>query len=103
MPSKNTKSKRPVVRRTSPPSCSVSRWPEVWKFIASCVDYYADMIEINVKSERREMTPDERWTHGLARGNAKSLLDETQKPNLGLTGHGTLCRVRSSPLLDSPN
>jgi len=39
------------------------------------------MIEINVKSERREMTPDERWAHGLARGNAKSLLDETQKPN----------------------
>jgi hypothetical protein len=48
------------------------------------------MIEINVKSERREMTPDERWAHGLARGNAKSLLDETQKPNPNFQAGGTL-------------
>ena len=100
MPSKNPKSKRPVVRRTSPPSCSVSRWPEVWKFIASCVDYYADMIEINVKSERREMTPDERWAHGLARGNAKSLLDETQKPNP--TGQGLRSNTLD-PVVGGPN
>ena len=83
MPSKKPKSKRPVVRRTFPPCCSISRWPVVWKFIASCVDYYADMIEIRVKFERREMTADERWAHGLARGNAKALLDESQKSNPG--------------------
>lgn len=84
MPSKKTKSKRPAVRRTSPTRCSVSRLPIVWKFIASCVDYYADMIEITVKSERRVMTANEIWAHELARGNAKTLLDETQKPNTAI-------------------
>jgi hypothetical protein len=43
------------------------------------------MIEITVKSERREMTDAERWAHGLAHGNAKSLLDETQKPNVRIS------------------
>ena len=41
MPSKKTKSKRPVVRRTSPTTCSVSLSPDVMKFAASCIEAWA--------------------------------------------------------------
>lgn len=81
MPSNKTKSKRPVVRRTSPTSCSVSYHPVMWKFIASCVAYFADMKEIGARFEGRKLTPDEQWAVDIARGTAYGITQKTQKPN----------------------
>ena len=41
MNKKSTSKKRPVVRRTSPTTCSVSLSPDVMKFAASCVEAWA--------------------------------------------------------------
>ena len=84
MPSKKTKSKRPVVRRTSPTSCSVSYHPVMWKFIASCVAYFADMKEYGARFEGRKLTPDEQWAVDIARGTAYGIMQKTQKPNPGV-------------------
>ena len=73
--------KTQAVGRSAPTACSVSNIPLMWKFIASCVDHYADTLEIHAKFKGIEMNQDERWAHDLARGASRKILEETQKPN----------------------
>ena len=47
MTSKKLKSKRPVVRRTSPTTCSVSLSPLVMRFAADCISEWAAMSRLS--------------------------------------------------------